>query len=225
MKRVIYLIILVSLFTISACETDTYDLPAETLAGQLTDPDGEPLITEQPNGFQIRMLEEGATQYYDFWGKADGSFKNTKIFRAKYSIVPFNGPFFEVEPQLYEVRGVTTVNFTVIPYCKIKADIVLENKDVKATFRITKAAGAGKIKEAQLLVSKWNPNVGVFYKDKSAALTFSDMNDADVQEALHSLAISGYLDSGVTYYARIAVLCDNTLGRYNLSAVTRIVVP
>ena len=67
-----------------SCTVDTYDTPSETLTGKLVCPDGSPLITEQPNGFKIRLNEVVGGNVtnlpQDFWGRADGTFTNTKIF-------------------------------------------------------------------------------------------------------------------------------------------------
>ncbi|MDR2474061.1 MAG: DUF3823 domain-containing protein [Tannerella sp.] len=221
MKKIFFYLI----FLMTACEIDQYAEPAETLQGILTDPDGEPFITEQPHGFQIRMLEDGATQYYDFWGKADGSFHNSKIFGAKYSLMPYNGAFFPIDPVTKKISGVTTLNFVVVPFCKINADIKHDNGILKASFQINKAAGAGKLKNAQLIVSKWNPNVGMYRIDKSASLDLNTRNDDTLQGQTLELSIAGYLESGVTYYARVAALCDNPIGRYNMSVITQIIVP
>ncbi len=224
MKKSVYWIVFFIVVGMWSCETDSYPLPSETLQGSLIDPGGEPLITEQPHGFKIRLLEAGATQFYDFWGKADGTFKNTKLFPAAYTIEPIDGPFFPVAAKVREISGVATVDFTVIPFAKIDADIVRDQADVKATFRITKAAGAGKIKDAQLLLSKWNPHVGMYSKNWNKSLDLSALADVDIQNGVQELVLEGMLESGVTYYARVAVLCDNQLGRYNLSEVTELVV-
>ena len=224
MKKISYLVILMVLLGVTACKIDSYDLPEETLTGKLIDQDGEQLITEQPNGFKIRMLEDGATQYYDFWGKADGTFRNTKIFKAKYSIMPFEGPFFPVDPVEVFISGTVNVDFEVIPYCKIDADIVQEGSKLNATFSVKKAPAAGKIKNAQFLVTKWNPNVGMYCKDKNVELDLSGTDDDDIQSQQYTIELPDYIEPGITYYARVAVLCDNDLGRYNLSKVTKIVV-
>lgn len=223
MKLFSYLLVL-TLLSLASCETDTYQLPGEILTGSLTDPDGEPFITEQPHGFKIRMLEEGASQYYDFWGKEDGTFRNTRIFRAKYTIYPFDGAFFPVEPVERLIEGTANQNFQVIPFAKIQATMRQEGADLIATFTIDKAAGAGKLKDAQLLVTKWNPNVGMHSKDRSVAKDLSGIADQSLQGIPQELTLSGFLESGVTYYARVAVLSENSLGRYNLSAVSKIVV-
>lgn len=223
MKKSVYWIAFFIAVGLWSCETDSYLLPGETLQGSLIDPDGSPLITEQPHGFKIRLLEDGGTQFYDFWGKADGTFKNTKLFPATYTIVPIDGPFFPVDAKIREVSGVVSVDFTVIPFAKIDADITMDQQHVKATFRIAKAAGAGKIKDAQLLLSKWNPNVGMYSKNWNKSLDLAGVTDVDIQNGAQELVLENVLESGVTYYARVAVLCENQLGRYNLSEVTELI--
>ena len=67
MKR--YNLFFIPLFMAVAvsCAVDTYDLPGETICGTLRDADGKQLITEQPNGFTIRIQESGASTYIEFW--------------------------------------------------------------------------------------------------------------------------------------------------------------
>ncbi len=212
------------LLALSGCGVDNYAEPSETLTGKLIDSDGEPLITEQPNGFLIRLYEEGSSTAYDFWGKPDGSFRNTKLFGGNYTVQPINGPFLEVDPVEVRISGVTNVDFVVTPLCKIDATIINDGGDVKATYTVTKAVGAGKIRDAILLVTKWNPNVGIYCRDWSANTNFIPVDDALIVGTEQTLTVADVLESGVTYYARVGVLCENTVGRYNLSPITKLVV-
>lgn len=225
MKRITYLISLIILIFMASCEVDNYDLPEETLTGKLADADGNPFITEQPNGFKIRIIEQGSPQPRDFWGKADGTFLNTKIFRGQYKIIPIDGAFFPVDTVDTEISGVTTVNFEITPFLTIEASIAPNGSNLKATYTIKKAPGAGKIKSARLLVNKWNPNVGMNYSDKNVVRDLSGIPDATIEQSEYTEEIAGYLESGVTYYARVAVLATNALGRYNFSEIKQIVVP
>lgn len=209
----------------TACEIDNYDIPAETLQGKLTDAAGNPFITEQPNGFKIRIIEEGSPTPRDFWGKPDGAFLNTKIFAGKYKVIPTDGAFFPLDTVETEIRGVTTLNFEITPYLTIDATIVQNGPNLKATYKIKQALGAGKIRNARLLVNKWNPNVGMNYNDKGIVRDLSNIPDATIVQTEYTDQIVEYLESGVTYYARVAVLANNALGRYNFSAVHKIVVP
>ncbi|RYY35723.1 MAG: DUF3823 domain-containing protein [Sphingobacteriaceae bacterium] len=225
MKRAIYFTSLILLFLTACSKTDTYDLPNETLIGVLEDADGNPYITEQPNGFQIKIIENGSTTPREFWGMADGKFNNTKIFKGTYKIVPVNGAFFPVDTVTREISGVTNLNFTITPYLKIDAAISQYGPDLKAVYKISQAPGAGKITNVRILINKWNPAVGMNFSDKSVTRDLSGTPDATVVQTEYTDMVTDYLESGVTYYARVAVLSENSLGKYNFSTVSKIVVP
>ena len=225
MKKTTYFISLILLLFVASCKLDNYTTPQETLKGTLADSDGNPYITEEPNGFKIRMIEQGSPTPRDFWGMADGKFNNTKIFRGKYKIVPTDGAFFPVDTLKQEISGITIINFKITPYLTINASIVQNGSDLKATYTIKQALGTGKIKNARLLVNKWNPNIGMNYSDKSMMRDLSGVSDATIVQTEYTDQIVGYLESGVTYYARVAVFADNPIGKYNFSTVQKIVVP
>ena len=224
MKKILYLISALALLV--SCTVDTYDVPSETLCGQLLLEDGTPLITEQPNGFRIKLNEIVDGKIADipqyFWGKADGTFNNSKIFKGDYIVQPVEGPFFEVDPVEVSISGKTELTFEVTPYLTIMADITNSGPDLVARYRIRKAPGAGKIATARLLVSKWNPNVGMNHIDFEQVRSLSEVDDDVIVGTTYTDKILDCLEVGVTYYARIAALSVNTSGRYNLSEVVKI---
>ena len=66
---------------VESCGMDDYPEPGETLEGAVIDCfTNEPIVTEQPNGYRIKMEDIGwsdnSVPWY-FWGKADGTFQNT----------------------------------------------------------------------------------------------------------------------------------------------------
>ncbi len=225
MKKRIYLIVSILLVFISSCEIDNYEAPTETLQGVLADSEGNPFITEQPNGFQIKIIEDGSSTPRSFWGKADGTFLNTKIFKAKYKVIPTNGAFFPLDTVDTVIKGETTLNFVITPYLKITASFEQVGSNIKATYKISKALGAGKITSARFLVSKWNPNVGMNYSDYNMERDLSEITDETIVNSEYTDEITDCLVSGATYYARIAVLSENSIGRYNFSTIQEIVVP
>lgn len=205
----------------SSCKPDTYALPDGWLHGKLLTPDGGTLITEQPGGFQIRLNEivkgEVSVLPQDFWGKADGTFNNTKIFKGSYIVQPINGAFLPVDPVEIDIDGNTEVDFEVIPNCTIEADVTNSGRDLVARYRITKDPSAGKISKARVLVSKWNPNVGMNHIDWEVVRELDGIDDKTVQKTTYTDTILDLFEAGVTYYVRIAALCDNQSGRYNFS--------
>ncbi len=222
-RYILFLIVIGLIF--SACSLDNYDLPQESIQGKLIDKNGDAFISEQPNGFKIQLYEGDSPEKFSFWGKADGTYKNTKIFKGTYSIQPIEGAFFPIEPKTLTIKGNSTVDFEVVPFLYITATIINSNSDVKATYRITQSPGAGKIKMARLLVSKWNPNVGMNYLDYETTRALDGTSDTAITGTDYVDYVKGILVSGVTYYARVAVLAENTSGRYNFSPVVKIVVP
>jgi len=224
MKKILYFISALAL--LASCTVDTYDLPSETLCGQLVLEDGTPLITEQPNGFRIKLNEMVGGEISDmpqyFWGKADGTFNNTRIFKGDYIVQPVEGPFFDVDPVEVSISGKTELTFQVTPYLTILAEITNSGPDLIARYRIRKAPGAGKITTARLLLSKWNPNVGMNHIDFEEVRSLADVDDEVIVSTTYTDKILDCLEAGVTYYARIAALSVNTSGRYNLSEVVKI---
>ena len=225
MKRILFIsCILAALAT--SCKIDTYSLPSETLTGKVTCADGSPFITEQPNGFRIRLDEvvngkiTNFPQY--FWGKPDGTFRNTKIFKGTYVVQPVEGAFLEVDPVEVEISGETELNFEVVPNITINAVITTSGPDVIAKYRLVKAPGAGKITTARLLVSKWNPNVGMNHLDWETVRDLSGVKDEVIAKSSYTDSVLDCLEPGVTYYVRVAALASNTSGRYNFSEVVKI---
>lgn len=225
MKKIAILIsVLIPL--LCSCTVDTYDSPSETLTGKLICKDGSPLITEQPNGFKVRLNEvvngKITNLPQDFWGRADGTFTNTKIFKGTYVVQPIEGAFFNVDPVEVDIDGTMELTFEVTPFLTIAASITTSGPDIIAKYRITKAPGAGNITTARLLVSKWNPNVGMNRVDYEAVRDLGKIDDSIVTSTTYTESIRDCLETGVTYYARVAVLSSNVAGRYNFSEVVKI---
>lgn len=225
MKKTIIALCILAVAVIS-CKVDTYNLPSETLTGKVVCADGTPFITEQPNGFRIRLDEvvDGKITNFPqyFWGKPDGTFRNTKIFKGTYVVQPVEGAFLPVDPVEVEISGETELTFEVTPNITINAAITTSGPDIIAKYRLTKAPGAGKITTARLLVSKWNPNVGMNRLDREAVRDLSGVKDEAIVTTTYTDSVLDCLEPGVTYYVRVAALASNTSGRYNFSEVVKI---
>ena len=215
------LILFGALAILGGCQPDTYPLPSETLTGRLILEDGSPLETEQPNGFRIKLNEVVGGKITDmpqyFWGKADGTFNNTRIFKGEYIVQPVEGAFFPVDPVEIVISGRTELTFEVTPFLTILADVANSSADLVVRYRIHKAPGAGKITTARVLVSKWNPNVGMNRIDAEVTRDLSGTDDEVITKTTYTDKILDLLEDGVTYYVRVAALSTNTSGRYNFS--------
>lgn len=228
MKKINLLICSILAFTIVSCETDNMDGPDAAITGSVIDETtNKPLITEQPNGFRIKMIEtswsESATPEY-FWGKADGTFKNSKIFSATYDVEPVEGAFFPVEPASLKIGKSVNIDFTVTPYLTVRpVRVELVNDAIVAEWTISRTKVGDKIIDTRVFVAN-NPNVGTnfFTTDLSPLVDLNEITDEEALSTTYKQTISGLI-KGKTYYVKIGARTNNSSKRYNFSDVTEVI--
>lgn len=213
---------------ISCGELDNYDGPQETLTGRVIDEvTGEPLLTEQPNGYRIKLSEiswSDNPQPEYFWGRADGTFTNTKLFAGTYEISPVEGAFFPIEPQKVEVKGSVSVDFKVMPYLSVTASEIkrIDAETLVVTYTIARSKVGDKILDSRVFVST-NPNVGsnILSNDLSPLKDLKEVADTEILKTTYQETIKG-LQSGKTYYVRVGARTDNASKRYNFTKITEV---
>lgn len=229
MKKInILMLLLIVVLTMSCEKLDNYDDPKERLTGRLTDQmTGDALITEQPNGFRIKMSEISWSDNPEpeyFWGKADGTFNNTKIFAGTYEITPVEGAFFPVEAQTLEIKGTMEIEFKVIPYLSVSvADIKrINDETIEITYTIARKQIGDKILDSRVFIST-NPNVGtnILDNDLSPLKDLKDIPDEEILQTTFKETIKGFV-KGKTYYVRVGARTDNANKRYNFTKVIKV---
>lgn len=224
MKRLFLFALFVMTMLMLSCTTiDNYTVPSEKLSGRLIDKTtGEVFVTEQPNGFRIRLLEiswSDTPQPEYFWGKADGTFNNSKIFKGTYEVTPVEGAFFDVDPKIVEIEGNTCLDFEVLPFLRIEALKVerITRGSLEVSYKIIREIAADKIIDARVFVST-NPNVGsnIIDSELSPMKDFSEIDDREVLSHIYTEKIEG-LKENKTYYIRIGARTNNSNKRYNFS--------
>lgn len=227
MKKIHVFIVLLGMSVMMSCANlDNYDEPGETLIGKVLDQStGEGFITEQPNGFRIKLSEiswSDNPQAEYFWGKSDGSFQNTKLFPGTYEVTPVEGAFFGVEAATVKVGGKAEVEFKVIPFLNVTADIKRDGTNLNVVYSVARTKVADKILDARVFVST-NPNVGtnIFDNNLSPMRDLSQIDDQDVLNTTYSETITG-LVSGKTYYVRVGARTNNTNKRYNFTKTVEV---
>lgn len=214
---------------LSACgKQDNYEQPNAGIKGTITDASNQPLLTEQPNGAKIRLLElkYNNPTPIDFWVKADGTFENSNIFSGKYKVLPVEGPFFPVDTLVLDINGLTTANFKVIPFLTITASAVISAGSITITYQIAQTKIGAKITQSKSVLSAY-PTVSNTINEKTApARDFTSISDATVLSTTFTdnIQTTG-LVSGQTYYVRIAAKTANALGKYNYSPIMTIKIP
>lgn len=225
MKNILYCLLITMLFSISCSDIDNYDEPQEILQGKVIDEvTGQPLITEQPNGFRIKMKEiswsENAREEF-FWGKADGTFYNKRLFKGTYEITPVEGAFFPVETETIQIKGTVTADFTVTPYLSISEPKVtrISAQSIEVSYTLSRKKVGDKILDTRVFLSK-NPNVGtnIFDNDGSPMIDLSGTDDTDALQTTFKQTISN-LKEGDTYYLRVGARTNNPQKRYNFTGI------
>jgi hypothetical protein len=230
MKRVLIFCLMLGLVLLYSCELDNYDPPTMTIEGKVVDEvTGENLYTQQPNGIKIRLLEEGFTTPtpFDFWAMSDGTFRNTKVFAAKYKVLTLEGPFEDSSVEQLDVDVTSsnqTIEFRVVPYVRLKnVTITVSGTTCKATYNIERTTSAKLPKSSLLMIHQSTIlHITTTGLKKSAVNNLSPWTPVLAAKTFED-QITG-LTSG-TYYARVGVLTDNTLGRYTYSPIVQIVIP
>ncbi|MDR1408412.1 MAG: DUF3823 domain-containing protein [Tannerella sp.] len=211
-----------------SCETDNYSGPDGTITGRVIDAlSGNPILTEQPDGFRIRYdeiswSENPVAQY--FWGKADGTFNNTKLFAGTYEITPVEGAFVTPEPKTVEVKqgGTVTVDFTVTPYISFHNVSIVKDgaTTVRVSFTPTKNVASTKPQDYRIFASSKTPYVGTIVFESDISTEAVALSDDDMGRPV-SVTLDNYVP-GRKYYIRAGARCENSAGRYNMTETVEI---
>lgn len=121
-------------------DLDNYDGPDAGLKGSIIDQEtGELVQQDIIGGSTIKVTEEGydpvTPRYLNM--KCDGTYADEMMFSNKYLVQPDLRNFFPVDEEEIEVKGLTTHDFQVTPYLRIK-NLKMEKtgNTVLATFNI-----------------------------------------------------------------------------------------
>jgi hypothetical protein len=224
-KLILALLLLTAVFSCS--QIDNYPAPNVGIIGTVIDNTTNAGIqTEEPNGFQISLIEFGYNPVIPitFDGKADGSFENTQLFADKYNVIPINGPFLSPDTVAVDIKGLTTVNFTVTPFMSINAStpLVVSNnvvvnyilsKPLQISYNIVKCMTiAASLPTVSSSVNNYNVshNLSGYTYQQIASMQFTD--------TLKNLP------SG-TFYIRVGGQTNNPQNKFNYSKVFSVNIP
>jgi Protein of unknown function (DUF3823) N-terminal domain/Domain of unknown function (DUF3823_C) len=224
LRKITFLLILGTL--LASCELDNYEEPNGAIYGNLIDDiTKEPLESEQPAGFNIKLYEKGGRMNAPiiFSGKPDGTFENAWIFRNEYKVVPTEGAFFPVDTAVVQVGERSEVNFTVTPFLAVtNVSVQPGSGKITSSYKIARSRIGDKIIERKTLVSKIPTTNNVVFNFKSQT-DLSGTADADILAAQYTDEVTNLAPG--QYYVRIAVRTKNGLNKYNYSKVFKVTVP
>ncbi|MEL7588839.1 MAG: DUF3823 domain-containing protein [Prolixibacteraceae bacterium] len=190
--------------TLAGCnELDNYDAPSGGIHGSILDAatnEQVPLPVQGSSGVIINMFEQSssATKSIDFYAKENGTYENSQVFNGDYKVV-VNGPFVQVAENTVTIKGRTELNFTVVPYSRIKATASASGKSITITYNVTATSPDFTISE---VYGYWNfapgiDNSGNNYAEKvtskftSGTWVFDLENSSVFKSNLYKIAGNG----------------------------------
>lgn len=257
MKFLNYHIILAVLFCLvfTGCETDNYDEPDCTIEGKIFDHLNQPFQTSQGAGIirirEISWAKDSTTFTSNRTLKVqqDGTYRNTKIFRGTYRLLPYSGAFFPYDDvnkdkdnagELVEIGGTVTKDFTVTPYLTIdwvkKPEIDAQGYLIcSVKFKRNQKTGytMPNLKQAKLYVSRTiNATGGADGNLFTAPLNIT--NDKENTEITLKTSIP-LKYKGIDYWVRVAMNCQAVpgnaetnypgIGAENFTTIEKVYVP
>lgn len=232
-----YIFLFTMILVFSSCEKDNYDAPDATLQGTITTSKGAPYQAEQGQGSIKLRLEELS------WSEnplplylnihQDGTYINRKIFAAKYRITPIEGafyPFAEGDMKTVDVKGTTTVDFTVTPYLDVEwvADPTMDAEgNITSSFKFTRNAspsGAAMpaLKDYQMFISS-TQYVGNNNFDGSIVAGIVGVDNSKEGQPL-TITTKAPIKRKGTYFVRIGVRVNDSFQKYNYTDIKTVEV-
>ncbi len=223
---------------LTACEIDNYDAPDGTIQGAITDHEGNPFIAG--HGAEIIRMREIS------WAKDEttytanrklktldnGVYRNTKIFKGTYLIMPHGGAFYPYWPAAegdlfgerddagdrveIKSKGTTTMNFTVTPYLTlewVKKPTIDAEGYVTCSVRFRRNQKEGydmpDLREANISISRTiNAGAGDGSLVPAAKRISNDMEGTEIE--FKSLIPLKY--SGINYWVRVSMNTQTVSG-------------
>ena len=123
MKKIIFILPLLACM-ISCMEIDNFEGPEAKVSGRIIDKTTGKNMLFDNNDTKIRIWERSYSlkpEPQDLAVKADGTYKNTKLFPGTYNMLPYNGAYWPCDTTFYVPIGRkgTVQNFEVTPYLQL----------------------------------------------------------------------------------------------------------
>lgn len=222
----------------ASCEKDNYDAPDATLQGQIFDNEGNPFQTANGQGsMAIRIVEESyangdpdvTVTPQNLNMRQDGSYINTKLFAGTYSVIPYQGAFYEdVEAAKVQLNSgsATKVDFTVTPYLTlewVKAPYIDEDGYLKASFKFKRNAKEGMTMPAPNECCMWISRTQYCGTEGDSNYT-PGLRKITADEEGQEIELSSKIPIkySMKYWVRIGANVNDTYKKYNFTDILTI---
>lgn len=220
------LIICIAALAFTACEKDNYGGPNAGLSGRFIDAETKTLVEQDIiRGTTIEIAEHGydPVEKQVLIVKTDGTYVNSLLFANTYTVQPVRGNFIDVAPQDVKISGSTTLDFTVVPYIRIReAGIVKNGTKVVATFKLQQTV-TNNVKKIGLYAHQ-DSRVGEPMRFVAAE---ADVNAVTDPNQTYTLSIdlpsnSSQLKPGKAYYFRVGAVIDKGDAKFNYAPAVKL---
>lgn len=241
MKKIIYIILGVTLVSASSClKTDNWDAPDVRVHGRVIDSyTGENLLSSQGD-WSIRIWErtwtESTPNNQSLPVKQDGSYNNSKLFAGTYDMLPYGGPFWPVDTVKGVVlNGNTEQDFTVTPYLRLTDfEVSLNGLKLVLKCRLNAPIRAGlpNLVELKPFLSLTTFSGETNYINIGEYNNLRKQFNKSWQEEVGDAETSGVytigplaVKAGYTYYVRLGANVNDANRKYNYTEIIKVEVP
>jgi hypothetical protein len=223
MKKII---VYMAVLACAACEKDNYGGPDAGLSGSFIDAETKALVEQDIiRGTTIEIAEHGydPVEKQILIVKNDGTYANTLLFANTYTVQPVRGNFADIAPQDVQIAGNTKLDFTVVPYIRIKEPNIVKNgTKVTATFKLQQTVTTNVRKIG--LYAHQDSRVGEPMRFVAAE---ADVNAVTDPGHVYTLSIdlpsnTSQLKPGKAYYFRIGAVIDKGDAKFNYAPVVKL---
>lgn len=236
MKNLISKVLLGIIILASAACTkiDNYKGPDASFEGNLISSEGGNLLTSQGSS-QIRLEQiswSDTPSPQEIPSKFDGTFKDSKLFKGTYKVIPKGGAFWPIyDTVTVKIEGSTKHDFVVTPYLLIKnftATLDGTNLTLKYDIEAPISAGLPTILETQPFINTTKlVGAGASIRDFSDAYKQNinkEFADLTVPQRSFTIEIPNMIP-GRKFFTRVGVRLNDSFKSYNFSDIIEIDVP
>ena len=241
MKKIIFILPL--LMCLASCmEIDNFEGPEAKVSGRIIDKTTGLNMMFDNNDTKIRIWERSYSlkpEPQDLAVKADGTYKNTKLFSGTYNMLPYNGSYWPCDTTFYVPIGKkgTVQNFEVTPYlhltefkyelngleltmsCKLHAPIIEEMPqvmEIRPFLSLNQHCGY-----ANHIGFYWSPDYMV--RIMKAWEHICHKSAKNYSKDTYTITVP--VKPGYTYWVRLGARVNNTFENYNYTETVKIEVP
>lgn len=241
MKHIFYLLPIIACLA-SCMEIDNFDAPEAKVSGRIIDATtGENMMFDQ-NDTKIRIWERSYSlkpEPQDLAVKADGTYKNTKLFAGTYNMLPYNGAYWPCDTTFYVPIGRrgTVQDFYVTPYLHLldfKYELVGLELTMSCRLHAPIIEEMPQVQEIRPFLSLnqhcgYANHLGYYWSDDFKVRIMKPWEGICHEAAEHyskeTYSITVPVKAGYTYWCRLGAKVNNAFENYNYTETVKIEVP